>query len=76
MGSASILLCFRPRHQVELCLFDDSGETELERIEAPEYTDEVWHGYLPTARPGTVYGYRCTDRMSQTPDTASIPTSS
>jgi isoamylase len=44
--------------KVELCLFDDSGETELERIELPEYTDEVWHGYLPTARPGTVYGYR------------------
>ncbi len=43
---------------VDLCLFDDSGDTELERIELPEYTDEVWHGYLPTARPGTVYGYR------------------
>ena len=27
--------------KVELCLFDDSGETELERIELPEYTDEV-----------------------------------
>ena len=40
--------------KVELCLFDDDGETEIERIELPEYTDEVWHGYLPTARPGTV----------------------
>src|SRR6266702_5039319 len=44
--------------KVELCLFDESGETELERVELPEYTDEVWHGYLPMARPGTVYGYR------------------
>src|SRR5215813_13206321 len=44
--------------KVELCLFDDAGRTELERIELPEYTDEVWHGYLPEARPGTVYGYR------------------
>src|SRR6201995_4125741 len=44
--------------KVELCLFDDTGETELERIELPEFTDEVWHGYLPTARPGTVSGYR------------------
>jgi glycogen operon protein len=44
--------------KVELCLFDSAGETELERIELPEYTDEVWHGYLPDARPGTVYGYR------------------
>src|SRR5437762_21322 len=43
---------------VELCLFDLDGRRELERIELPEYTDEVWHGYLPDARPGTVYGYR------------------
>jgi glycogen operon protein len=44
--------------KVELCLFDDAGRTELERIELPEFTIEVWHGYLPEARPGTIYGYR------------------
>jgi isoamylase len=44
--------------KVELCLFDESGEHELERIELPEYTEEVWHGYLPDARPGTTYAYR------------------
>lgn len=44
--------------RVELCLFDETGEQELERIELPEYTDEVWHGYLPDARPGQLYGYR------------------
>src|SRR5206468_5663816 len=44
--------------KVELCLFDITGETEIERIELPEYTDEVWHGYVPDARPGTVYSYR------------------
>ena len=44
--------------KVELCLFDDTGQRELERIELPEYTNEVWHGYLPDARPGTTYGYR------------------
>ncbi|MBV9077074.1 MAG: glycogen debranching protein GlgX [Methylobacteriaceae bacterium] len=44
--------------KVELCLFDNDGQTELERIALPEYTDEVWHGYLPEARPGTVYAYR------------------
>ncbi|MBV9784081.1 MAG: glycogen debranching protein GlgX [Acidisphaera sp.] len=43
---------------VELCLFDARGEREEARIELPEFTDEVWHGYLPDARPGTVYGYR------------------
>ncbi|MBV8093675.1 MAG: glycogen debranching protein GlgX [Acetobacteraceae bacterium] len=44
--------------KVELCLFDARGERELERIELPEFTDEVWHGYLPDARPGTIYAYR------------------
>ena len=44
--------------KVELCLFDEEGRREIERIELPEYTDEVWHGYLPGARPGTIYGYR------------------
>src|SRR5919106_1379088 len=44
--------------KVELCLFDAAGKREVERIVLPEYTDEVWHGYLPDARAGTVYGYR------------------
>jgi isoamylase len=43
--------------KVELCLFEEGGG-EVERIELPEYTDEVWHGYLPDARPGQHYGYR------------------
>ena len=44
--------------KVELCLFDPAGRRELERILLPEYTDQVWHGYLPDAAPGTLYGYR------------------
>jgi isoamylase len=44
--------------KVELCLFDSNGERELERIELPEYTDEIWHGYVTGIGPGTVYGYR------------------
>jgi len=44
--------------KVELCLFDDRGETEIGRVDLPEYTNEIWHGFLPDARPGTVYGYR------------------
>jgi isoamylase len=44
--------------RVELCIFDDQGEREVERIELPEFTDEVWHGFLPDARPGTIYAYR------------------
>src|SRR6202789_3962458 len=44
--------------KVEVCLFDEDGEKELERIELPEYTNQIWHGYLPEVRPGTIYGYR------------------
>ncbi len=44
--------------KVELCLFDEDGSTETDRIEMPEYTHEVWHCYLPDARPGLLYGYR------------------
>jgi len=44
--------------KVEVCLFDAAGERELKRIELPEYTNEIWHGYVPGIRPSTVYGYR------------------
>ena len=44
--------------RIELCLFDATGTREIDRITLPEYTDEVWHGYLPDATPGTLYGYR------------------
>jgi len=44
--------------KVELCLFDRSGNREELRIILPEYTDEVWHAYLPDARPNLLYGYR------------------
>ena len=44
---------------VELCLFDSpEAEHEAERIRMPEYTDRVWHVYLPGLQPGQLYGYR------------------
>ena len=44
--------------KVELCLFDRTGQYEQARIELPDYTDEVWHCYLPEVRPDQLYGYR------------------
>ncbi|EFL87584.1 glycogen debranching protein GlgX [Ahrensia sp. R2A130] len=44
--------------KVELCLFSEDGKREIERIELPEYTHEVWHGRLADVRPGQLYGYR------------------
>jgi glycogen operon protein len=44
--------------KVDLCIFDAAGKQELQRIELPEFTDEIWHGYVAGLQPGTVYGYR------------------
>jgi isoamylase len=44
--------------KVELCLFERSGQHEEGRVVLPEYTDEVWHCYLPDVRPDQLYGYR------------------
>ena len=44
--------------RIDLCLFEPSGRHEIARYTLPEYTDEVWHGYLPDATAGLLYGYR------------------
>ncbi len=44
--------------KVEVCLFDKKGEREERRFVLPEYTDEIWHGYIPGIGSGQVYGYR------------------
>ncbi|SRR5579875_312442 len=44
--------------RVELCIFDASGRHERQRVDLRERTDFLWHGYLPEARPGLIYGYR------------------
>ena len=44
--------------KVELCLFDYQGRREIERIELPERSEDVWHGYLNDVTPGQLYGYR------------------
>src|SRR5258706_3197844 len=45
--------------KVELCLFDSpDASKESRRIVLPEYTDMVWHAFLPDARPNQLYGYR------------------
>jgi isoamylase len=44
---------------VELNLFEQPTDAEASvRIPMPRATDNVWHCYLPDARPGTCYGYR------------------
>jgi isoamylase len=44
--------------RIDLCLFDPSGKRQIAQFTLPEFTDEVWHGYLPNAQIGSLYGYR------------------
>jgi isoamylase len=44
---------------VELCLFDPGKpDKETGQIKITEYTDQVWHAYVPGLAPGQLYGYR------------------
>src|SRR5256885_16484224 len=44
---------------IELCLFDKiDAPREFTRIPFREQTGQVWHVFLPDARPGQLYGYR------------------
>lgn len=42
--------------RVELCLFDAEGNET--RYDLPARSGDIWHGYLPAATPGQLYGYR------------------
>src|SRR5205823_1728447 len=45
--------------KVELCLFNSPRDAaEAHRIVMPEWTDMVWHAYLPDLEPDALYGYR------------------
>jgi glycogen operon protein len=58
-GKGTNFTCFSAHAtRVEVCLFDQLGEKELERLTLPEYTDGFWHGYIPDVHPGSVYGLR------------------
>jgi glycogen operon protein len=44
--------------RLQLCLFDTAGRRQVSRLDFPEQDEGVWHGYLPRAQPGLVYGLR------------------
>ena len=43
---------------MDLCVFDPNGTHELARYALHNHSSDVWHGYLPGAAPGLVYGLR------------------
>ena len=44
--------------KIELCLFSEDGNTEVQRLVLPERTGDVWHGYVPDLPVGALYGFR------------------
>jgi glycogen operon protein len=44
--------------RIELCVYDDDGRLERWRQPLPARTGEVWHGHVPGAGAGLVYGLR------------------
>ena len=57
-GGTNFALFSAHAEKVELCLFDENGENEIQRLELPEYTDDVFHGFVAGIKPGALYGYR------------------
>ncbi len=43
---------------VELCLFDELGSTELQRLRLSAFSEGVWHGWMAGLGEGCVYGFR------------------
>jgi glycogen operon protein len=52
--------------QIELCLFDSSGDREIARLPLPILSDGVACGFLPAplGAPGLLYGYRASGRYA------------
>jgi glycogen operon protein len=44
--------------RIELCIFDGAGAQEIRRFDLHGPHDSVFHGFLPDAGPGLVYGFR------------------
>jgi len=57
-GGVNFALFSAHAERVELCLFSPDGQQEIARLELPGHCSQVWHGFLPGAGPGTLYGYR------------------
>ncbi|MGR8921744.1 MAG: glycogen debranching protein GlgX, partial [Gammaproteobacteria bacterium] len=56
-GGVNFALFSAHAERVELCLFDGGGH-ETARLEMPACSEGVWHGHLPGAGAGLLYGYR------------------
>lgn len=57
-GGTSFALFSNHATQVDLCLYDASGQRETARLPLPEMEGGIWYGFMPGIGAGQLYGYR------------------
>jgi isoamylase len=57
-GGVNFAVFSEHAERIELCLFDAAAQQEIHRYELAGPHDGVFHGFLPGAGPGLVYGLR------------------
>ena len=57
-GGVNFAVFSQHAQRMQLCLFDADGQRELQRHDLFGPDDGVFHGFLPGAGPGMVYGLR------------------
>jgi len=57
-GGVNVAVFSANAQRIELCLFDETGAEERQRGVLPGHTGDVFHGFLPGAAAGVVYGLR------------------
>ena len=57
-GGVNFAVFSQHAERIDVCVFDDSGEHELQRYRLHGPHDAVFYGFLPGTDPGLVYGLR------------------
>ena len=63
-GGVNFAVFSQRAKQIELCLFDETGAEE--RVDLPDTSSHVFHGYVPGIGPGQRYGFRVLNKMEIT----------
>jgi len=61
-GGVNVAIFSAHAEQIELCVFDAEGQRELSRHPLFGPDDQIWHGFLPDAQNGLIYGFRAHGR--------------